>query len=98
MTLKELRKVKGFTQTEVSELLNIPLRTLKRYEVDTTLVGSFKYTQIYNNLAKIPAKSQQIEQKSLNIIVVGAGYCAITLPPSPSSSYCNPQFFMIFIA
>ena len=79
MTLKELRKVKGFTQTEVSELLNIPLRTLKRYEVDTALIGSFKYTQIFNNLAKIPAKSRQTEQKSLNIIVVGAGYVGLSL-------------------
>ncbi len=32
MTLKELRRVKGLTQEEASELVGIPLRTWKRYE------------------------------------------------------------------
>ena len=50
MNLKELRKNKGLTQIEASEIINIPLRTYKRYEIDESLVGSFKYTQIFNNL------------------------------------------------
>ena len=79
MNIKELRKVKGLTQIEVSELLSIPLRTLKRYETDSSLAGTFKYNQIYNNLAKIPAKTQQKEQKPLNITVVGAGYVGLSL-------------------
>lgn len=79
MNLKDLRKVKGYTQLEVSELLNIPLRTLKRYEKDPKLVGSFKYAQIYNNLIKIPAKTSQNYQKPLKIIVVGAGYVGLSL-------------------
>ena len=79
MNLKELRKVKGYTQLEVSDLLSIPLRTLKRYESDQSLVSSFKYNQIYNNLAKIPAKVRQKEQISLKISVVGAGYVGLSL-------------------
>ena len=79
MNLKELRKIKGYTQPEVSELLGIPLRTWKRYESNNSLSNSFKYKQIYNNLTKIPAKSGQKEQKPLNIAVVGAGYVGLSL-------------------
>lgn len=79
MTLKELRRVKGLSQKEASELLSIPLRTWKRYEADANLSSSFKYQQIYNNLAKIPAKSGQKEQIPLNITVVGAGYVGLSL-------------------
>ena len=79
MTLKELRKVKGLTQLEASQILSIPLRTLKRYEADHGLESSFKYQQIYNNLLKIPAKSPQKVNKSLNIAVVGAGYVGLSL-------------------
>ena len=79
MTLKELRNIKGLSQVETSELLGIPLRTYKRYESDSQLSDSFKYQQIYNNLLKIPAKTKQIEQKPLNITVVGAGYVGLSL-------------------
>ena len=79
MNIKELRKVKGLTQVEASELLSIPLRTFKRYESDVSLIGSFKYNQIFNNLVKIPAKATQKEQKPLNIVVVGAGYVGLSL-------------------
>ena len=56
MNLKEIRKAKGLTQKEVSEILNIPLRTIKRYEADNIKIGSFKYEQICNKLLKTPAK------------------------------------------
>ena len=79
MNLKELRKNKGFTQIEVSEIINIPLRTYKRYETDESLVDSFKYTQIYNNLLKIPAKHQENTNNSLDIVVVGLGYVGLSL-------------------
>lgn len=79
MTIKELRLVKGLTQNEVSEIIEIPLRTLKRYESDDAPVNSFKYKQIYSNIAKIPAKQEQKTQKSLNIYVVGAGYVGLSL-------------------
>lgn len=79
MNLKELRKVKGLSQVEAAELMNIPLRTWKRYENDVDLSNSFKYQQIYNNLLKIPAKTAQKEQKRLKIAVVGAGYVGLSL-------------------
>ncbi len=79
MNLKEMRKAKGLNQIEAAELIGIPLRTWKRYENDQSLQNSFKYQQILNNLAKIPVKTPQKEQKQLKIIVVGAGYVGLSL-------------------
>ncbi len=79
MTLKELRRVKGLTQEEASELVGIPLRTWKRYENNQSLIDNFKYQQIYNFLAKIPAKAEQNKQKPINITVVGGGYVGLSL-------------------
>ena len=79
MNLKELRKNKGLTQIEASEIINIPLRTYKRYEIDESLVGSFKYTQIFNNLLKIPAKHQENTNNSFDVAVVGLGYVGLSL-------------------
>ena len=73
MNLKELRKTKGLTQQEACEIINIPLRTYKRYEAVAALEDSFKYTQIYNNLLKIPAKHLENNNNSLDIVVVGLG-------------------------
>ena len=79
MTIKELRLLKGLTQKETSEILGIPLRTLKRYESKDAPIGSFKYKHIFANIAKIPAKQKQNNQKPLNIYVIGAGYVGLSL-------------------
>lgn len=79
MNLKEIRKAKGLTQKEVSEILNIPLRTIKRYEADNNKIGSFKYEQICNKLLKTPVKTGEKRNKKLNIAVVGAGYVGLSL-------------------
>ena len=79
MTIKELRLAKGLTQIEVSEIIGIPLRTLKRYESKDAPIGSFKYQQIFANIAKIPAKQGQKAQLSQNICVIGAGYVGLSL-------------------
>ena len=50
MTIKELRKIKGLTQSEVSEILAIPLRTYKRYEADENRINKIKYQYILNRL------------------------------------------------
>ena len=42
MTLKELRISKGLNQEQTSKILNVPLRTYKRYENDENLKESFK--------------------------------------------------------
>ena len=79
MKLKQIRRIKGYTQKEVSDLLNIPLRTLKRYENDNSVKGSFKYDQICEELWKIPVKTGQNSKISRNIVVIGAGYVGLSL-------------------
>ena len=63
MNLKELRITKGLTQKEVSTILGIPLRTIKRYEASPHLENSFKYQQIVEKLSKIPAKPKKKAKK-----------------------------------
>ena len=50
MTIKELRKSLGLTQKEVSELVNIPLRTYINYENDASKKDSIKYLYIKEKL------------------------------------------------
>lgn len=50
MTLKEQRIYFGLTQTEVSKLVNIPLRTYKDYENNPVRVNSIKYKYILDKL------------------------------------------------
>ena len=50
MSLKELRKEKGLTQKEVSEILNIPLRTYIRYESDEQKIDTLKYNYLIEKL------------------------------------------------
>ena len=79
MKLKDLRITKGLTQSEVSEILEIPLRTYKRLENDTHYLGSLKYKQIYDLLLKIPAKGDDLLNKSNDIVVIGLGYVGLSL-------------------
>ncbi|MCR5333123.1 MAG: nucleotidyltransferase domain-containing protein [Bacilli bacterium] len=50
MTLKEIRTSKGLTQKQAALLINVPLRTYKRYETDDTYVNSYKYQMFINDL------------------------------------------------
>lgn len=50
MNLKELRVSKGLTQNEVSDLVDIPLRTYKNYENDINKRNTIKYKYIINEL------------------------------------------------
>ncbi len=52
MTIKELRKEKGLTQAQASQLTAVPLRTFKIYENDSGKVGSIKYEHIINVLSE----------------------------------------------
>lgn len=50
MTLKEIRTNKGLTQEQAALLINVPLRTYKRYETDESYVDSYKYKMFINEL------------------------------------------------
>lgn len=53
MSLKELRKQKGLTQKQVSEILNIPLRTYIRYESDEKKIDTLKYNYLIEKLQPV---------------------------------------------
>ena len=50
MTIKQLRKEKGLTQSACAEYLGIPVRTYKRYEADETKTDRIKYQYIVDRL------------------------------------------------
>lgn len=50
MTLKELRKQNGLTQTQAAQLVGIPFRTYIRYEGEFAGKDSFKSQMIFNTL------------------------------------------------
>ena len=50
ITMKELRKRCGLTQSDASALTGIPLRTYKVYENDASKEGSIKYNYIIQKL------------------------------------------------
>ena len=52
MTLKEIRTNKGLTQKKAALLINVPLRTYKRYETVRSYEGSYKYNMFVNELNK----------------------------------------------
>lgn len=49
-TLKQVRQFSGYTQKQAAELINVPLRTYKRYENDEEKVGTMKYDFILSAL------------------------------------------------
>lgn len=50
MTLKQLRKEKGITQSECAKLLQVSLRTYKRYESDESKISPLKYQFLLQRL------------------------------------------------
>ena len=76
MTLKELRKTKNLTQEDASLICNIPLRTYKRLEIENNN-NSYQYKSALMSLSSyIPKKNNN---KSYNILIVGAGYVGFSL-------------------
>lgn len=51
MTIKELRKSKGLSQTECAKYLGMSLRNYQIYETSKDKVGSFKYNEIIYKLS-----------------------------------------------
>ena len=81
MNLKELRISKGINQETAAKIVEIPLRTYKRYENDESYQNSFKYEQIINILSNIK-KSKICKtacNNSLKIAVAGIGYVGLSL-------------------
>ncbi len=52
MTLKQLRKEKGITQSECAKLFQVSLRTYKRYESDESKISPLKYQYLLQRLSE----------------------------------------------
>ena len=50
LTLKQLRTEKGLTQAKCAELLQVSLRTYKRYESDESKISSLKHQYLIQRL------------------------------------------------
>lgn len=74
MTLKEIRQKCKITQTKASEMLNIPLRTYRRYESENN-VDNFKYQQMCEILANTYniSKNEDILDNAIILITGGTG-------------------------
>ena len=59
MNLKELRKSKKLTQAQASEITEIPLRTYKIYENDSSREETIKYKYIYKVLDEYTAVDEE---------------------------------------
>ena len=80
MTLKELRKSKGLSQLDASKIVEVPLRTYKRYENDDSYQKSFKYGQICRIIEEFNGVlSKDNAAKNLRIAVAGIGYVGLSL-------------------
>ena len=80
MTLKELRKSKGLSQLDASKIVEVPLRTYKRYENDVSYQKSFKYGQICRIIEEFVGKlPNENATKNLRIAVAGIGYVGLSL-------------------
>lgn len=83
MQLKELRQNLKMSQKEAALLLEIPLRTYKRYETIDSYQKSYKYTWMCNIFINyLQTKKNQIsslKQESFNIVIAGCGYVGLSL-------------------
>lgn len=80
MTLKELRQSKRLNQLDASKIVNVPLRTYKRYENDESYRNSFKYEQIYKLIQNYNQGTVKKEKTNgLRITVAGIGYVGLSL-------------------
>lgn len=81
MNLKELRISKGLNQETAAKIVEIPLRTYKRYENDLSYQKSFKYEQIFHLLGNVKKSKicKTVRNISPKIAVAGIGYVGLSL-------------------
>ena len=80
MTLKELRISKGFSQQNAANLLNMPLRTYKRYELEKSYENSYKYNAIFNALKSIEKSHKKVTENVFQkICIIGGGHVGLSV-------------------
>ena len=73
MTLKELRKNSKLTQKEVSEIVNVPLRTYVEYENNEDSVDQLKLEAIKDRLMEHMSRDTSILKDKVLLITGGTG-------------------------
>lgn len=80
MNLKELRISKGFSQQNAANLLNMPLRTYKRYELGKAYENSYKYKAIFNTLKSIEKSHKKLTENVFDkICIIGGGHVGLSV-------------------
>ena len=80
MNLKELRISKGFSQQNAANLLNMPLRTYKRYELEKSYENSYKYKAIFNALKSIEKNHKKVTENVFSkICIIGGGHVGLNV-------------------
>ena len=80
MTLKELRISKGFSQQNAANLLNMPLRTYKRYELEKAYENSYKYKAIFNALKQQEKLHKKVNENIFKkVCIFGGGHVGLNV-------------------
>lgn len=80
MNLKELRISKGFSQQNAANLLHMPLRTYKRYELEKTYENSYKYKAIFNELKQHDKLHKKVSENIFKkICIIGGGHVGLNV-------------------
>ena len=88
MTLKELRVSKGFSQQNAANLLHMPLRTYKRYELEKSYENSYKYKAIFNSLKSAEKVHKKVtENVFTKIAIIGGGHVGLNVGKVLSKKY-----------
>ena len=78
--MKELRISKGFSQQNAANLLNMPLRTYKRYELEKAYENSYKYKAIFNALKSIEKSHKKLTENVFDkICIIGGGHVGLSV-------------------
>ena len=73
MPIKEKRKIKGYSQSELSKKIGIPLRTYKRYEATENIKRTYKHDLIETQIDALPNNIVRKNVKDESISILGAG-------------------------
>lgn len=91
MNLKELRISKGFSQQNAANLLHMPLRTYKRYELEKVYENSYKYEAIFNELKQHDKLHKKVTENIFTkICIIGGGHVGLNVGKVLSKK-CNVQ-------
>lgn len=73
MPIREKRKLKGYSQSEISKKIGIPLRTFKRYEATENTRRTYKHDLIETQIDALPNNIVRKNIQKETVAILGAG-------------------------